>query len=427
VELEAAGDSASLRTTRTAAEWGLPQAWVSTWEQTAFREFEVDPPDGPADPKEDDGRLFWLLSRTHRALLRAEADSRRIQAYTTRVTSEERRIAKIGERLRQELSDEEGPLLRAWGEAILSHLHQVKRGDSLLVCSDLRDPEGAELRVPLDPARPATEAAESYFKSARRWEKGRAMRGTRLGHVERALAGLAALSEELGVATSPGGEESRPDHDEVETRFREATGPFYRGPRPDPAANLGAAGGAGKSSRGNTGAQRGRGDGRDDSVNRDRRGGSAGSSAGSSAGVTKPRRTGRDPESRFRPRVYQTSDGWTVVVGRSNQENDYVTMKVAKQDDYWFHAHGVPGSHVVLKRDGRKDNPSRKTIEEAAAIAAFYSKARNSGRAPVIYTLKKYVTKPRKAKAGLVTCTRETSIMVRPANPEPETPPEWED
>ncbi|MBK8232716.1 MAG: hypothetical protein IPK72_19565 [Candidatus Eisenbacteria bacterium] len=63
----------------------------------------------------------------------------------------------------------------------------------------------------------------------------------------------------------------------------------------------------------------------------------------------------------------------------------------------WFHAHGVPGSHVVLRREGRKDNPSAKTMEEAAAIAAFFSKARHAGKAPVIYTLKKYVRKPSKA------------------------------
>ena len=407
---------------QTASEWGLPEAWALIGELPAFGEFEVDLAEGPADPKEDAGRLFWILSRTHKALLRAESESRRSRAYAARVASEERRIARIGERLRQELSDEEGPLLRSWGEAILSHLHQVKRGDDVLVCPNLHEPDGPELRVPLDPARAATDVAESYFKSARRWDKGRAMRETRLGHVERALAGLRSLAGELGVETGTPEivgarrDDTLPPHAEVEARFREATGPFYRGPQADPGAAFGRAGGPDPARIGGKPSEGGR-SGRSENAGNESRG----------SGVTKTRRTGRDPGSRFRPRVYQTSDGWTVVVGRSNQENDYVTMKVAKQDDYWFHAHGVPGSHVVLKREGRKDNPSRKTIEEAAAIAAFYSKARNSTRAPVIYTLKKYVTKPRKAKAGLVTCTRETSIMVRPANPEPETPPEWED
>jgi predicted ribosome quality control (RQC) complex YloA/Tae2 family protein len=114
-----------------------------------------------------------------------------------------------------------------------------------------------------------------------------------------------------------------------------------------------------------------------------------------------------------------------VVVGRSNEENDFVTHRLAKQEDYWFHASGVPGSHVVLKRAGRKDNPSSKAIEEAAAIAAFYSKSRNSRKAPVIYTLKKYVHKPRKAKPGLATCSNEKTVMVAPMNPEEGITPEW--
>ncbi|MEZ4654334.1 MAG: NFACT RNA binding domain-containing protein [Candidatus Eisenbacteria bacterium] len=134
---------------------------------------------------------------------------------------------------------------------------------------------------------------------------------------------------------------------------------------------------------------------------------------------------GRGGGARFRPRQFTIRDGWIVVVGRSNEENDYVTHSVAKQEDYWFHASGVPGSHVVLKKAGRKDNPSTKALEEAAAIAAFYSKARNSRKAPVIYTLKKYVRKPRKAKAGLAVCTNEKTIMVAPSDPEAGAAPEW--
>ena len=87
----------------------------------------------------------------------------------------------------------------------------------------------------------------------------------------------------------------------------------------------------------------------------------------------------------------------------------------------------MPGSHVVLKRAGRKDNPSSKALQEAAAIAAFYSKSRNSGKAPVIYTLKKYVRKPRKAKPGLAICTNEKTVMVAPANPEEGLAPDWMD
>ncbi|MBK8233084.1 MAG: DUF814 domain-containing protein [Candidatus Eisenbacteria bacterium] len=104
-----------------------------------------------------------------------------------------------------------------------------------------------------------------------------------------------------------------------------------------------------------------------------------------------------------------------------------MTHVLAHPEDLWFHAHGVPGSHVVLRREGRKDNPSAKTMEEAAAIAAFFSKARHAGKAPVIYTLKKYVRKPRKAPAGLAMVEREKMIMVQPRDPDEGRTPEWEE
>ena len=127
----------------------------------------------------------------------------------------------------------------------------------------------------------------------------------------------------------------------------------------------------------------------------------------------------------WRPREFRTSDGWKVLVGRSNEENDYLTHRIAHQEDTWLHAHGVPGSHVVLRREGRKDNPSARTLQEAAAIAAWFSKARHSSKTPVIYTLKKYVRKPRKGRPGLALCTREKTIMVAPKDPTEGQEPEW--
>ena len=74
------------------------------------------------------------------------------------------------------------------------------------------------------------------------------------------------------------------------------------------------------------------------------------------------------------PRQYITRDGWTVLAGRNNKENDILTHKMAAQNDIWFHAHGYPGSHVILRRDGRKEEPSKQSIEDAAGVAAFWSK-----------------------------------------------------
>jgi predicted ribosome quality control (RQC) complex YloA/Tae2 family protein len=107
-----------------------------------------------------------------------------------------------------------------------------------------------------------------------------------------------------------------------------------------------------------------------------------------------------------------------VLIGRSNEGNDYVTHHLARPEDYWFHVHGAAGSHVVLRRGKGKNEPSKQTVEEVAAWAAFYSQARTAGRVPVIVTRKKYVRKPRKAPPGLAVCEREKTLMVRPREPE---------
>ena len=115
-----------------------------------------------------------------------------------------------------------------------------------------------------------------------------------------------------------------------------------------------------------------------------------------------------------RPRRYRTSEGWSVWAGRSNRENDIVTHRLAAQNDLWFHAHGYAGSHVILRREGRKEEPSGRTLEEAAAVAAYWSKGRSANKVPVVYTLAKYVSKPRGGAPGLAVMKREKTIMVRP-------------
>ena len=123
----------------------------------------------------------------------------------------------------------------------------------------------------------------------------------------------------------------------------------------------------------------------------------------------------KDERQGARPRRYLTSSGWSVWAGRNNRENDILTHKLAAQNDVWFHAHGYAGSHVILRREGRKEDPSRRTLEEAAAVAAYWSKGRTANKVPVAYTLAKYVSKPRGGAPGLATMKREKTIMVRPA------------
>lgn len=114
---------------------------------------------------------------------------------------------------------------------------------------------------------------------------------------------------------------------------------------------------------------------------------------------------------------YDLPGGFRVLVGKTDSDNDELSLKVARQDDWWFHVRGLPGSHVVLQApDGAEAD--RKTLEAAASIAAYHSKARNAGVVPVSYTRARYVSKPRGVKAGTVEIRKEAVLKVRPGLPE---------
>lgn len=115
-------------------------------------------------------------------------------------------------------------------------------------------------------------------------------------------------------------------------------------------------------------------------------------------------------------RTYQLSGDWTVLVGRTDADNDRLSLKIASPNDWWFHVRGMPGSHVILRCD-RGEDPDRDTLKHAAAVAAYHSKARDGGVVPVCATLARYVTKPRGAKPGTVQIRKEIVLKVRPALP----------
>ncbi|MDX9857731.1 MAG: NFACT RNA binding domain-containing protein [candidate division Zixibacteria bacterium] len=122
----------------------------------------------------------------------------------------------------------------------------------------------------------------------------------------------------------------------------------------------------------------------------------------------------RESVARLPYREHTLSTGLTIYIGRDGADNDRTTFEFARPYEYWFHTQQCPGSHVVMKFPNKSFEPSKREIEETAAIAAWHSKARNDSLVPVIYTQRKYVRKPRKAKPGLVTVERETSVMVEP-------------
>ncbi|MBI3578694.1 MAG: DUF814 domain-containing protein [Ignavibacteriales bacterium] len=116
-------------------------------------------------------------------------------------------------------------------------------------------------------------------------------------------------------------------------------------------------------------------------------------------------------------RIFTVTGGFEVWAGKSSENNDLLTMKYAKPSDLWFHARGSSGSHVILRIGTGKGEPSKRAIEEAAGIAAYYSKMKTAKNVPVAVTEKKYVRKPKGAPAGTVTIEREKLLFVEPKLP----------
>lgn len=110
------------------------------------------------------------------------------------------------------------------------------------------------------------------------------------------------------------------------------------------------------------------------------------------------------------PEKYIASDGTEISVGKNNKQNDYVTFKLAKKTDTWLHTKDIPGSHVVI----HSDNPSETALSEAANLAAYFSKARESSSVPVDYTVVKQVKKPNGSKPGFVIYFEQTTLFVTP-------------
>lgn len=116
-------------------------------------------------------------------------------------------------------------------------------------------------------------------------------------------------------------------------------------------------------------------------------------------------------------RRYVLASSYELWVGRNARESELLTLRHARPFDVWFHARGVSGAHAVLRLPKRDAQPSSYLIEQAAAIAAWHSKARTSSIAPVIVTPKKYVRKVRGTPLGEVAVSREEVVMVEPALP----------
>jgi predicted ribosome quality control (RQC) complex YloA/Tae2 family protein len=299
------------------------------------------------------------------------------------------RLLRKVEALRGDLTESErAGEFRTWGEALLAYLRQVPPRAESVTLPDPTD-AGRNLTIPLDPKIKAQANAARYFKRAAKAERGLKQVPPRLTAAEAeahalgvVLARVATIEE--GASDTARADDTTLDHD-LEAALTKLP-PGLRATLRAPVAAKRPAGAA---------------------------------RSGSAEAVA--RGEDRAPAARLQPRRLRTREGWDVLIGRNNDGNDYVTHHLARPEDYWLHVHGAAGSHVVLRRGKGKNEPSKATIEEVAAWAAFYSQARTAGRAPVIVTRKKYVRKPRKGPPGLALCTNEKTVMVKPKEPAKET------
>ena len=129
-------------------------------------------------------------------------------------------------------------------------------------------------------------------------------------------------------------------------------------------------------------------------------------------GYVKLSRIKGKPPKAMPPMKFISSDGYEILVGRNNKQNDKLTCKTADKTDIWLHTKEITGSHTIIRCNG--ENPPENTILEAAIIAAYHSKGRNSSQVPVDFTLIKNVKKPTGAKPGMVIFTSNQTLYVTP-------------
>ncbi|HYG58503.1 MAG TPA: NFACT family protein, partial [Symbiobacteriaceae bacterium] len=241
---------------------------------------------------------------------------------------------------------------RIKGELITSNLWQIAKGDKEARVTNYYDEEGAEVVIPLDPTLTPSENAQAYY---RRYQKARSGKAVIAEQIEKGGQELAYLEQVEATLVAAA---SMPELEEIR---RELQAEGYIGEK------------------------------------RDRRGKTA-----------QPREDRPAP-----PLTVISTDGLEIWVGRNNRQNDYLTLKLAAPHDYWLHTKEIAGSHVILRVQPGQAVPER-AIHEAAALAAWYSKGRESASVPVDYTLRKHVRKPGGAKPGMVIYDQQKTLWVTP-------------
>lgn len=322
-------------------------------------------PDAPAP-----GRAFFRRKDAagtaglwHESLERGAWVHERARTLRSILEGERRRATDA---LRNAVSDvasfEDPERWRSWGESLLAGLSTARRVGDRVIVADAHDPSGREIAIPAAPALPLHAVADDLFRRHRRSKRGIEIARARVATLEGRRDRLDALAAELD-RLGPGREA------EVEALLV----PGLR------AMGLAVALEAG------TRAQR------------------------VARRAVLPRLEG--------VRVVASEDGLEILVGRTGKDNDRLTFKVAGPDDLWLHARGVSGAHVIVRGVPRGKRPPERTLAEAAALAAWFSDARDATTVDVQWTRRKYVRRSRSGPSGAVLVKRFETIRVAPRPP----------
>jgi predicted ribosome quality control (RQC) complex YloA/Tae2 family protein len=257
--------------------------------------------------------------------------------------------------------------LKKSGDNILTSLQTIKAGQTALVVHDWTKDNGGEITIKLNPNLSSVQNAQAYY---RQYAKLRSRQGAAQSTIDEVTKRLDYLNQLKTTC------EEASEITELR-RIKET----LSGRKP-------------QQERGGRGDQKGQ------------QQKQAKSSSGAGGGKSKTM-------------TLQSSDGWTIYVGRNRMENDHLLNKVANPNDLWLHVLGQGGAHVLIRVPSNKQEPPKTTINEAAQIAARLSKAGTGTKVRVVYTQCKFVKKTDPNKPGLVRYENEKTVEVDTAAPMP--------
>ncbi len=265
---------------------------------------------------------------------------------------------------------------RIKGDLITANIYAIQKGMKILTCRNFYNSDQENIEIILDPRLSPQQNAANYYKRYTKLKNAEKYLKEQIQQAREDIFYLESVLEELDRAES--------EQDFIDIRHELIENGFLRV--------------AGKKSDITRGKDAGK-----KSVK----------NAGKSGGAGK--KSGKSADKIGRPREFEISNGFRVLVGRNNRQNDKIT-KNADYRDIWLHTQKIHGSHVILCTNGREADEN--IISEAAAIAAYYSQARDSSRVPVDYALVRYVKKPAGARPGMVVYTNYKTIYITPKAPE---------